>query len=92
MANQIYRIPDKYRYLYPYDKFVLNDLHKYAVALAQINHLKWVAINDICNVLLPISDAVFYACHVREKKNNRQFKTDLNQKCQYCAIVMNELR
>lgn len=91
MANQIYRIPDKYRYLYPYDKFVLNDLHKYAVALAQINHLKWVAINDICNVLLPISDAVFYACHVR-KKNNRQFKSDLNQKCQYCAIVMNELR
>lgn len=68
MANQIYRIPDKYRYLYPYDKFVLNDLHKYAVALAQINHLKWVAINDICNVLLPISDAVFYACYVREKK------------------------
>lgn len=67
MANQIYRIPDKYRYLYPYDKFVLNDLHKYAVALAQINHLKWVAINDICNVLLPISDAVFYACHVRKK-------------------------
>lgn len=91
MANQIYRIPDKYRYLYPYDKFVLNDLHKYAVALAQINHLKWVAINDICNVLLPISDAVFYACHVREEKN-RQFKSDLNQKCQYCAIVMNELR
>lgn len=90
MANQIYRIPDKYRYLCPYDKFVLNDLHKYAVALAQINHLKWVAINDICNVLLPISDAVFYACDVQKKTS--QFKSDLNQKCQYCAIVMNELR